>query len=120
MIAGAGPWGTGPNKLIEGFATPEKRTNRIILEANTKYWDRSRMPRLRRIVFENTLTQKDAVERVKTTEGRVDVVSKPTRATGIGAASPGSSASPSTISSARRTPWSWSKRVTDAWISSPG
>ncbi len=62
--------------LIEGFATPEKRTDRIILQANTKYWDRRRMPRLKRIVFENTLTQKDAVERVKTTEGRVDLVTE--------------------------------------------
>jgi peptide/nickel transport system substrate-binding protein len=32
------------------------------------------MPQLRRVVFDNTLTQKDAVERVKTTEGQVDLV----------------------------------------------
>ncbi len=76
MIAGAGPWGTGPYILVEGFNTPEKRTKRIILEANTKYWDKDRMPRLKRIVFDNTLEQKDAVERVKTREGRVDLVTE--------------------------------------------
>ena len=76
MIAGAGPWGTGPYMLIEGFSTPEKRTNRIILEANTKYWDESRMPRLKRIIFDNTIEQKEAVERVKRTEGRIDLVTE--------------------------------------------
>ena len=62
--------------LIEGFSTPEKRTNRIILEANTKYWDKSRMPRLKRIIFDNTIEQKEAVERVKRTEGRIDLVTE--------------------------------------------
>ena len=76
MIDGAGPWGTGPYKLVEGFSTPDKRTDRVILEANPDYWDRSRMPRLKRIVFDNTLGQKDAVELVKTSEGRVDMVTE--------------------------------------------
>ena len=76
MIDGAGPWGTGPYKLAEGFSTPDKRADRVILEANPDYWDRSRMPRLKRIVFDNTLGQKDAVELVKTSEGRVDVVTE--------------------------------------------
>jgi peptide/nickel transport system substrate-binding protein len=44
------------------------------LEANLAYWDPQRFPRLRRIVFDNTLSQKDAVELVKTGEGRVDLV----------------------------------------------
>jgi ABC-type transport system substrate-binding protein len=44
------------------------------LEANLAYWDPRRLPRLHRIVFDNTLDQKDAVELVKTGEGRVDVV----------------------------------------------
>jgi len=76
VIDGAGPWGTGPYKLVEGFSTPDKRTDRVILEANPDYWDRSRMPRLKRIVFDNTLGQKDAVELVKTSEGRVDMVTE--------------------------------------------
>jgi peptide/nickel transport system substrate-binding protein len=46
----------------------------VILEANLDYWDKTRMPRLHRIVFDNTLSQHDAVELVKTSEGRVDVV----------------------------------------------
>jgi peptide/nickel transport system substrate-binding protein len=46
------------------------------LEANTDYWDTSRFPRLKRIIFDNTLEQNDAVELVKAEEGRIDVVSE--------------------------------------------
>ena len=46
----------------------------MILEANTRYWDKNRAPRLRRIVFENARSQKEAVDLVKSGEGRVDVV----------------------------------------------
>jgi peptide/nickel transport system substrate-binding protein len=62
--------------LVEGFSTPDKRSDRVVLEANTDYWDHSRFPRLKRIVFDNTLSQKDAVELVKTGEGRVDLVTE--------------------------------------------
>jgi peptide/nickel transport system substrate-binding protein len=75
VIDSAGPWGTGPYKLVEGFSTPDKRSDRVVLEANPDYWDTNRLPRLRRIIFDNTLEHKDAVERVKTGEGRVDLVS---------------------------------------------
>ena len=46
----------------------------MVLEANTTYWDPQRFPRLHRIIFDNTLGEKDAVELVKTTEGQVDLV----------------------------------------------
>jgi peptide/nickel transport system substrate-binding protein len=59
---------------VEGVSTPNQRSDRVILEANLDYWDTSRLPRLQRIVFDNTLEQKDAVELVKSGEGRVDVV----------------------------------------------
>jgi peptide/nickel transport system substrate-binding protein len=62
--------------LVEGVSTPEKRSDRIILEAHPAYWDPTRMPRLKRIIFDNTLGQKDAVELVKTGEGRVDLVTE--------------------------------------------
>jgi peptide/nickel transport system substrate-binding protein len=61
---------------VEGFSTPDKRSDRVVLEANTDYWDHSRFPRLKRIIFDNTLSQKDAVELVKTGEGRVDLVTE--------------------------------------------
>src|SRR5262249_55197860 len=48
--------------------------DRVVLEANTHYWDHGRFPRLQRIVFDNTLSQKDAIELVKTSAGRVDLV----------------------------------------------
>ena len=76
MIDGAGPWGTGPFKLVEGVSTPNQRSDRVVLEANTDYWDPARFPRLQRIIFDNTLSQKEAVELVKTGGSRVDVVTE--------------------------------------------
>jgi peptide/nickel transport system substrate-binding protein len=61
---------------VEGFSVPDKRSDRIVLEANMEYWNKSRFPRLKRIIFDNTLDQKEAVELVKTGEGRVDLVSE--------------------------------------------
>jgi peptide/nickel transport system substrate-binding protein len=61
---------------VEGFSTPENRADRVVFEAHTAYWDPTRGPRLKRIIFDNTLGQKDAVELVKTAEGRVDLVSE--------------------------------------------
>ena len=46
----------------------------MVLEANLAYWAPSRFPRLQRIIFDNTLSQKEAVERVKDEAGRVDLV----------------------------------------------
>jgi peptide/nickel transport system substrate-binding protein len=52
------------------------RSDRVVLEANPDYWDTTRRPHLHRIIFDNTLEQRDAVELVKTAEGRVDVVTE--------------------------------------------
>jgi peptide/nickel transport system substrate-binding protein len=46
------------------------------LEANLDYWDPNRFPRLKRVIFDNTLDQKEAVELVKIGEGRVDLVTQ--------------------------------------------
>jgi len=61
---------------VDGFSLPDKRTDQVILEANPEYWDTTRLPRLHRIIFDNTLAQRDAVELVKTGEGHVDLVSE--------------------------------------------
>src|SRR5712691_5700804 len=74
MIESGGPWGTGPYQLVEGFSLPNKRSDRLVLEANPNYWDPKRLPRFKRIVFDNTQGQEEAVELVKTSEGRVDGV----------------------------------------------
>jgi peptide/nickel transport system substrate-binding protein len=74
MLDAAGPWGTGPYKLVEGFSLPDKRSDRVVLEANAAYWDKSRFPRVKRIVFDNTVNHKEAVEAVKTGKGRIDLV----------------------------------------------
>jgi peptide/nickel transport system substrate-binding protein len=47
-----------------------------VLAAHTHYWDPTRFPRLHRIIFDNTVGQKDALELVKTSEGRVDLVTE--------------------------------------------
>jgi peptide/nickel transport system substrate-binding protein len=59
---------------MEGFSLPDKRSERVVLEANLAYWDAARFPRLHRLIFDNTLNQKEALELVKTGEGRVDLV----------------------------------------------
>ena len=57
----------------EGVSTA-RLSDRLVLEAYKDYWDTERLPRLQRIVFDNTLDQSEAVGLVKTGEGRVDVV----------------------------------------------
>jgi len=74
VISSAGPWGTGRYRMVDGVSLPDKRSDRVVLEANLDYWDPEQFPRLQRIIFDNTLAQKDAVELVKTSEGRVDLV----------------------------------------------
>jgi peptide/nickel transport system substrate-binding protein len=59
---------------VEGFSLPDQRSPHVVLEANDAYWDTSRLPRLRRVVFDNTIGPKEAVELVKTSEGQVDLV----------------------------------------------
>lgn len=61
---------------MEGFSIPNKRSDRVVLEANLNYWDKSRFPRVKRIIFDNTLELEEAVELVKTGEGRVDLVNQ--------------------------------------------
>ncbi len=62
--------------MVEGFSLPNKRSDRVVLEANPNYWDPKRLPRFKRIVFDNTLGQEEAIELVKTSEGRVDLVTE--------------------------------------------
>ena len=50
------------------------RTDQVVLEANLDYWDKDRFPQVRRIIFDQTLQRKEAVELLKTSEGRVDLV----------------------------------------------
>lgn len=50
------------------------RSDQVVLEANPDYWDKTRRPQVRRIIFDNTFDQNDAVELVKTGEGRVDLI----------------------------------------------
>ena len=71
-----GPWGTGPYQIVEGFSAYEKRSDRIVLEAHPHYWDASQLPQLHRIVFDNALSRKDALELVKSGEGLVDLVNE--------------------------------------------
>jgi len=72
----AGPWGTGPFRLVEGsprFASPSER---LVLEAYEDYWDR-RYPKVERVIFDNKLigNRKEAMRLCRETEGAVDIVS---------------------------------------------
>ena len=61
---------------MEGTATPTRRSDRIVLEAHADYWDKRRLPQIKRIIFDNTIDYKEALKRVKTGEGRVDMLTE--------------------------------------------
>jgi peptide/nickel transport system substrate-binding protein len=71
----AGPWGTGPFKLIEGNIRYGKPSTKLVLEAYEGYWD-SRYPKVQKIIFDNTLirNREEAMRLCMETEGVVDIV----------------------------------------------
>jgi peptide/nickel transport system substrate-binding protein len=74
-LSEAGPWGTGPFKLIEGRSLLGKPSDRIVLEAYAGYWDR-RYPKVERVILDNRLIgdRKEAMRLCRETEGQVDIV----------------------------------------------
>lgn len=97
MIDAAGPWGTGPFTLTEGFsaifdyriaficADPfaatwlgprEERSERVVLDANPHHWNTQRGPRLAKVIFRNDLSPADALAAVCDREGEVDIVTE--------------------------------------------
>jgi peptide/nickel transport system substrate-binding protein len=74
-LSEAGPYGTGPFKLVEGVSLLGKPSERQVLEAYENYWD-TRFPKLRRIVFENGLARnrEEAMRLCREEEERVDLV----------------------------------------------
>ena len=72
----AGPWGTGPFRLVEGGATIGKLSDRAVLEAYDKYWD-PRYPKVKTVIFDNTLLKdvEETTRLCRETEGAVDIVS---------------------------------------------
>jgi peptide/nickel transport system substrate-binding protein len=69
-------WGTGPFVLVEQGARMGSFGDRIVLEANTDYWD-PRYPKVKRVIFDNTLIEdrKAAMRLCAETEGAVDILS---------------------------------------------
>jgi ABC-type transport system substrate-binding protein len=96
LLDGPGRFGTGPFVLAGGvsslatapvvpggdprglawLATAERRSARVVLEANRAHWDAARGPRVERIVFRNDLPPDQALERCCSAEGEVDVVTE--------------------------------------------
>lgn len=96
MIDAAGPWGTGPFTLTEGYSSintriaimktnpfssaglieSEDRSPRLVLEANLSHWNHERGPRLQRAVFRNDLTAAQALELCISAEGEMDIVTE--------------------------------------------
>jgi len=72
----AGPWGTGPFKLVQGSVRYARPSAQLVLEAYEGYWDR-RYPKVQRVIFDNTLIgdRKEAMRLCRETEGAVDIVS---------------------------------------------
>jgi peptide/nickel transport system substrate-binding protein len=75
-LAEAGPWGTGAFKLVEGSNRLGRQSDRLVLEAYDRYWDR-RFPKVSKIIFDNTLrdNREEAMRLCRETEGNVDIVS---------------------------------------------
>ncbi|MGM0901887.1 MAG: ABC transporter substrate-binding protein [Bacillota bacterium] len=91
-----GPWGTGPFILSKGYSSiqnvpafinkkpleatwltvKEERTPFVVLDANRKYWNKKRGPRLSSVVFRNDLSPEEALHLCTTTEGQVDIVTQ--------------------------------------------
>jgi peptide/nickel transport system substrate-binding protein len=71
-----GPWGTGPFRLVAGSLGFYKPGDRVVLDANERYWDH-RYPKVQRLIFENTFLNKreEAVVLCREEEGAVDIVS---------------------------------------------
>jgi peptide/nickel transport system substrate-binding protein len=96
VLDAAGPWGTGPFTLAEGFSSisnicaimqsnplectwltvSEDRTPYVVLNANNRYWNREREPRLEKVVFRNDLSPQEALKLCISTEGQVDIVTE--------------------------------------------
>jgi peptide/nickel transport system substrate-binding protein len=68
--------GAGPFKLVEGGGLYSGPSDRIVLEAFEDYWD-PRYPKVKRVIFENTLIgdRKEAMRLCREKEGAVDIVS---------------------------------------------
>ncbi|WP_047866686.1 ABC transporter substrate-binding protein [Rubrobacter aplysinae] len=58
------------------LTTDLPRSDRVVLEANTDYWDRERGPWLEKVVYRNDIDHADALEKVCSTEGEIDIVSE--------------------------------------------
>jgi peptide/nickel transport system substrate-binding protein len=58
------------------FFTDFPRSDRVLLEANTDHWNKERGPRLEKVVYVNDIDHTEALEKVCTTEGEIDIVSE--------------------------------------------
>jgi peptide/nickel transport system substrate-binding protein len=75
-VSEAGPWGTGPFRLVEGGALVGKPSDRAVLEAYEGYWN-PQYPKVRKVIFENLLAKdrKEAMRLCMESEGELDIVS---------------------------------------------
>jgi peptide/nickel transport system substrate-binding protein len=73
----AGPWGTGPFKLVKGSVPRFKQlpSDEVVLQANRDYWD-PKYPKVQTVIFDNTLIgdRKEAMRLCRETEGDVDLI----------------------------------------------
>lgn len=67
---------SGDPLVCTWLTTDLPRSDRVVLEANTDYWNRERGPWLERVVYRNDISHADALDKVCNTEGEIDVVSE--------------------------------------------
>ncbi len=59
--------------LTEGYSRITERTDEVVMEPNETYWNPERKPQAR-IVYDNKIGKKEAIDAVAAGDGRVDVV----------------------------------------------
>ena len=71
----AGPWGTGPFKVVEGSLRYVRPSDRVVLEAYEDYLD-PRYPKVKRVIYDQSLigNRKEAMRLCREEEGAVDIV----------------------------------------------
>lgn len=93
MIDAPGPWASGPFTLVQGrsiiatepvvtdgadrtWLQTEDRSPTVRLQANPRYWDRTRGPHLAEVEFRNDLSRERGLDLVCDTVGEVDIVTE--------------------------------------------
>jgi ABC-type transport system substrate-binding protein len=71
-LAAPGPYGLGPFILTEGYVEGDRRSPKVVLKANQKYWGKQK-PKIETITIYNDLSSEEAREKALESEGQLDI-----------------------------------------------